>query len=205
MSILTAVVLANLLVSLSDWFFFGFLILMLGVRHPPPLNDLTRLDASRKLIGIAAVAILLVTFIPQPFVVVGSQTSLVFEAPTGGRITQLNGTVALGASTVLTFALNHTAPVREDVVVTATGQNLVSFGFTIQFTEVRIGSNAIPLNNDTVTVRLNATERAVFDLQVTAPTTWPAPLPVLVDLTVRATTLLETSAADLRVKLRVTP
>ncbi len=189
----------------AGWFFFGFLILLLGVRHPPPLNDLTHLDVSRKLVGIAAVAILLVTFIPQPFVVVGSQTSLVFEAPTGGRITQLNGTVALGASTVLTFALNHTAPVREDVVVTATGQNLVSFGFTIQFTEVRIGSNAIPLNNDTVTVRLNATERAVFDLQVTAPTTWPAPLPVLVDLTVRATTLLETSAADLRVKLRVTP
>src|SRR6266511_93564 len=26
------------------WFLFGFLIFILGVRHPPPLNDLTRLD-----------------------------------------------------------------------------------------------------------------------------------------------------------------
>src|SRR5206468_2399587 len=39
------------------WFLFGFLIFILGVRHPPPLNDLTRLDPGRKLIGIAAVAI----------------------------------------------------------------------------------------------------------------------------------------------------
>src|SRR5437867_10989555 len=38
------------------WFLFGFLIFILGVRHPPPLNDLTRLDPGRKLIGIAAVA-----------------------------------------------------------------------------------------------------------------------------------------------------
>src|SRR2546429_8260579 len=30
------------------WFIFGFLIFMLGVRHPPPLNDLSRLDAPRK-------------------------------------------------------------------------------------------------------------------------------------------------------------
>src|SRR6267143_367519 len=37
------------------WFLFGFLIFILGVRHPPPLNDLTRLDPPRKLIGIAAV------------------------------------------------------------------------------------------------------------------------------------------------------
>src|SRR5436309_4391089 len=34
------------------WFVFGFLILILGVRHPPPLNDLTRLDPTRKLVGI---------------------------------------------------------------------------------------------------------------------------------------------------------
>ncbi|MCI4371480.1 MAG: site-2 protease family protein, partial [Thermoplasmata archaeon] len=35
------------------WYIFGFLIFMLGVRHPPPLNDLTRLDPARKLVGIA--------------------------------------------------------------------------------------------------------------------------------------------------------
>src|SRR6266567_6589799 len=62
------------------WFIFGFLILMLGVRHPPPLNDLTRLDPARKLVGIVAVAILIVTFVPQPFAPVGTQRDLAFEA-----------------------------------------------------------------------------------------------------------------------------
>ncbi len=55
-----------------------------------------------------------------------------------------------------------------------------------------------------VTVAMNATERAVFDLQVTAPPTWPVTLPVDVDLTVHATTVLETSATDLPVTVRVT-
>src|SRR5207247_8784538 len=65
------------------WFVFGFLILILGVRHPPPLNDLTRLDPTRKLVGIVAVAILIVTFVPQPFAPVGTQRDLAFEAVPG--------------------------------------------------------------------------------------------------------------------------
>src|SRR5207249_863069 len=44
------------------WFIFGFLILMLGVRHPPPLNDISRLDPRRIIVGIIAVVVLLVTF-----------------------------------------------------------------------------------------------------------------------------------------------
>src|SRR5213080_3235958 len=65
------------------WFLFGFLIFILGVRHPPPLNDLTGLDPRRKLIGIAAVVILIVTFVPQPFVTISTQRGLAFEATDG--------------------------------------------------------------------------------------------------------------------------
>src|SRR2546425_9583902 len=80
------------------WFIFGFLILMLGVRHPPPLNDLTRLDPARKLVGIVAAPLLIVTFVPQPFAPVGAQRALAFEAVGGAPLSELNTTIRLGAS-----------------------------------------------------------------------------------------------------------
>src|SRR6058998_2472530 len=81
------------------WFIFGFLILMLGVRHPPPLNDISRLDPSRMLVGIVAVVILLVTFVPQPFVAVGNERALRFEDLSGSVLSEYaNVTIALNSS-----------------------------------------------------------------------------------------------------------
>lgn len=186
------------------WFIFGFLILMLGVRHPPPLNDLTHLDATRKLVGIAAVVILLVTFVPQPFVAVGGERTLAFETVGGTPISELNDTIHLSSSVVLIFALNHTAPAREVVVVTAKAPNLESAGFTFRFTQVRIGSQTTLVNNDTVTITLNASERAVLNLQVTAPPSWPVALPKPVYFSVHATTVDEGVSKDLAVTLNLT-
>src|SRR5206468_11689360 len=70
------------------WFIFGFLILMLGVRHPPPLNDISRLDPSRTLVGIVAVVILLVTFVPHPFVAGANQPALRFEDVSGSVLSE---------------------------------------------------------------------------------------------------------------------
>lgn len=44
------------------WFLFAFLVLILGVRHPPPLNDLSPLDLKRKGLGIAAAVVLVCGF-----------------------------------------------------------------------------------------------------------------------------------------------
>jgi Zn-dependent protease len=50
------------------WLFWGFLVLMLGgLRHPPPLNDITPLDTKRKLLAILSFALLLLIFTPRPF------------------------------------------------------------------------------------------------------------------------------------------
>src|SRR5213592_4898399 len=160
------------------WFLFGFLIFILGVRHPPPLNDLTRLDPGRKLIGIAAVAILIVTFVPQPFVTIGTQRGLAFEATDGTPLPGIfNQTIALGASLLLTFAVNNTGPIKESVIVMTNDQNLNAFGFVIVFTSYQIGSVITQANNSTVTLTLNASQRAVFDLRVTAPAMVGASLP----------------------------
>src|SRR6266567_1746757 len=170
------------------WFIFGFLILMLGVRHPPPLNDLTRLDPARKLVGIVAVAILIVTFVPQPFAPVGTQRDLAFEAMPAFPF-PINATIALASSIRLVFALNDTGAAPENVVVNLRENNLNEFGFVIRFTALQIGTATTPVNTDTLTFRLNVSQRAVFDLNVTAPASWgTSSLPATVTFEVHATT-----------------
>jgi len=188
------------------WFLFGFLIFILGVRHPPPLNDLTRLDPRRKLIGIAAVVILIVTFVPQPFVTVASERGIAFEATDGTPLAGINQTIALGASLVLTFVVNNTGPIKESIIMGTKDQNLVAFDFAILFTSYRIGSVTTAVNNASVTITLNASQRAVFDLQVRAPTNWTsAPLPQYVSFLVTARTTDGLIRPELAVDLRVTP
>lgn len=49
------------------WLVFAFLILFLGgVKHPPPLNDLTGLDKKRFIVGGVALVMLFVSFHPIP-------------------------------------------------------------------------------------------------------------------------------------------
>ena len=51
----------------TGWLFFAILIMfMIGMRHPPPLNDATKLDMKRKLLFVVALAILILCYIPYP-------------------------------------------------------------------------------------------------------------------------------------------
>src|SRR5881296_3384642 len=173
--------------SYPGWFLFGFLIFVLGIRHPPPLNDITRLDVTRKLIGIGAVAILVLTFVPQPFVAISSERALVFRDLNGLAESEISTTIIRGTSITVTFALNNTGPTREQVVVTAIEPNLEAGGFVFRFTAYVIGSNRTPVDTNATELSLNATQGAVFDLNVTAPVSWPAPS--IVSFAVRASTL----------------
>ena len=58
---------AVIIMIFTGWWFFAFIILLLiGVEHPPPLNDESTLDTSRKLLFFVAIAILILCFIPFP-------------------------------------------------------------------------------------------------------------------------------------------
>lgn len=49
------------------WLFWALIILILGIRHPSPIDPYQPLDAKRKLIGVLAMILLVLTFIPVPF------------------------------------------------------------------------------------------------------------------------------------------
>ena len=197
-------ILFGMSVFYPGWFIFGFLIFMLGVRHPPPLNDLTRLDPGRKLVGVVAVLILIITFVPQPFASVGTGRSLVFEAVSGSPLSEVNATVVLGTSVTLMFAINNTGPMREDIVVNLRQNNLDRAGFSMRFLSYQIGTVTTPVNTDTVTLRLSASARAILTLNVTAPPSWPAPTPANVTFQVHATTPDGVASNDLQVGLQIT-
>lgn len=49
------------------WFIWAGLIFFMGLRQAAPLNDVTPLDPARRLIGLGAILIFAVTFVPAPF------------------------------------------------------------------------------------------------------------------------------------------
>lgn len=53
------------------WFIFGMLVLFLGLRHPPPLDDLTPLSPKHRLAAWIAFLLFLLTFTPAPFGIQG--------------------------------------------------------------------------------------------------------------------------------------
>jgi len=62
----TIAVLIGLSFFFMSWILFAILILFLGARHPPPLNDITKLDVRRKAVGVFAFVVLIIAFVPVP-------------------------------------------------------------------------------------------------------------------------------------------
>ncbi len=52
---------------LNVWLLWAILVQIFGLRHPPPLDDLTPLDRKRQIIGWATIAIFFLIFTPLPF------------------------------------------------------------------------------------------------------------------------------------------
>ena len=49
------------------WLLWAFLTLMIGLRHPRPLDPYTPLDLKRKILGLIALIVFVITFMPAPF------------------------------------------------------------------------------------------------------------------------------------------
>jgi hypothetical protein len=61
-----------MMLALSIWFptwiLFAFIIILVGIRHPPPLNDITPLELRGKLLTLVAILIFILSFVPIPMV-----------------------------------------------------------------------------------------------------------------------------------------
>jgi len=114
----------------TGWLFFAVLVLFLGLRHPPPLNDLTPLGGARYAVGGAVLAILVVGFVVVPLAV----------PP---------GSVALeGANSSIPAVLPPGAAVAANLAVTLDNQDPVPHGYV--FTASLTNVSFLGANNSTV-------------------------------------------------------
>src|SRR2546425_5344660 len=160
-----------------SWFIFALIILLLGVRHPPPLNDLTKLSPSRQALGALAIVILLLTFVPVPFVTVPQQASFAFKTATAPHvpIDHLNQTIAHGGQGNILLDVANTGNVPTTVRLEIHPQNLDRIGWTIRIANFTVYGDGASQNvtvappGDIAFVSLNVTERAIVRLLVLVP------------------------------------
>ena len=157
------------------WFLFALIILLLGVRHPPPLNDLTKLKPSRQALGILAIAILILTFVPTPLIEVPAEPAFAFETATAPHVvlTELPVRIMAGSSRMISLDLNNTGNVYERVDVWIDPQNLDSFGWTIRIENYTKYVDSAPqfvhVSDTRTSIELNATEYATIQILVQVP------------------------------------
>jgi len=167
----------------TGWFLFALIILLLGVRHPPPLNDLTKMSPSRQVIGALAIVILLLTFVPAPFIEVPPQASFAFETSTAPHISigHLNWSIPAAGQDTVFLDVNNTGNVPTTIRVEIRPQNLDRIGWTLQivnFTVYGDGTNqTVAVGGGTAFISLNVTEHATVRILVavagsTAPGTY---------------------------------
>jgi membrane-associated protease RseP (regulator of RpoE activity) len=55
-------------IGFNGWFFWlGLIVFILGPFHPPALDDVSELDARRRLVGYFVILVFILTFVPVPF------------------------------------------------------------------------------------------------------------------------------------------
>jgi membrane-associated protease RseP (regulator of RpoE activity) len=96
----------------SGWLLFAVLIFFLGLRHPAPLNDLSKLGGKRTVLGAIGIALLMVTFVPVPIYLESYDYS--FSMHVNGAE---NATMAPGQTTDFQIWVNNTGNTNETITV----------------------------------------------------------------------------------------
>jgi Zn-dependent protease len=110
----------------QGWIIFAILIFVLGLRHPPPLNDITRLDAKRWAIGAFAAAILITGFVVVPI----SSPDGAYGVPVHSATTIAKPPGAAMADTITVTVANHDAIVH-GFLFSATVRQVVGTNLTV--------------------------------------------------------------------------
>lgn len=140
-----------------SWLLFAILILFLGAKHPPPLNDITKLDIRRKMVGVFAFIVLIVAFVPVPMSAVVTDCS--FE------LTSIDGTdrtIAPGQQAFFTLMVLNTGNTGEDIVFEKTSS---PSGWSVMFRENDTSYD------DPYSMRLNVSAESILTVLVISNST----------------------------------
>jgi hypothetical protein len=175
------VVLFGLGLFYSGWLFFAILVLLLGLRHPPPLNDVSPLGGARYALGVGVLVILVSGFVVVPLAIApgavaleGANYAIPSSLPPGAMVAA-NLTVTLDNQDPIAhgyvFSLsltNVSVPGPKGTTVYLSGTNLTSWGANATWTFhlpgggtyiLSGGSVSLPAN-DFVTVNATGNHRA---------------------------------------------
>ena len=76
------------LLAWPGWFLWAGLVFLFGKQHPGPLDSITQLDGTRKIVGVLVLAVFVLTFTPVPLTMI---------IPDSAEGSALHGTVVLAA------------------------------------------------------------------------------------------------------------
>jgi membrane-associated protease RseP (regulator of RpoE activity) len=152
-------VMVAVLIALSflwmGWIFLAILVIFFGAKHPPPLNDITKLDIKRKAAGLFAFVILVITFMPVPISLLIPDYS-VEMSPAG----EVNASIAPGEIMEFSFWVENVGNVKNNITVLAEDHPV---DWVIEF---RLDSSDDQTYASTVDRRFDISENATFVMRV---------------------------------------
>ncbi|MEM4276786.1 MAG: site-2 protease family protein [Thermoplasmata archaeon] len=172
------------------WIIFAILVLFLGTRHPPTLNDISHIGRSRTAVGVLAFVVLLLTFVPQPMVTIAADYSFDVE-PQG----ETDVTILPGGSYTLGLVVTNTGNAYNEILIAGAD---VPTGWEVSFVEAH--SNA-SRSGASLLLHLNSSESAVLNASVIA-----SPLEVSGEtrsVVIRATSTNSSESHDVRLNFTV--
>ncbi len=152
------------------WFIIAVFILLLGARHPPPLNDLTKLDGRRQILAAGAASVLLLSFVAIPLAVIPPVTGVEFTASGDATPVQvLNATVTNGTVQPFTFSLANGGNVKTNVTLTFDGLATFEYvGLFVTFSNVTVGNRTAPFSANQAWIVFSTDETANVTLSLNA-------------------------------------
>lgn len=123
----------------TGWLIFGLLILMLGVSHPPPLNDVTPLDRKRHIAAAIGLILLVTCFIPIPMEVRENYVSVSIE-----NNDAYEHTIAAGERVNISFTVTNAGNIAAEFNLSLTGLP-ANWTYALKHVEENVTSNNQPL------------------------------------------------------------
>jgi membrane-associated protease RseP (regulator of RpoE activity) len=163
-----------------SWLLLAFFVLLIGLRHPPPLNDISDIQVGRKTLGFLVLIILVLSFVPEPLVQIPVEVDFEFRDWGDPAVAIAVDEISLTANyAVYRFYVNNTGNVLIQVQLSfgpATGN--LGPGWEVMFTSVAgqevMGTNA--------TFFLNATEATTAIVLIKAPENVSPGLSLTIDI-----------------------